>query len=217
MMLHRCIWSWSPRLKVFKHFIRTFRGEPWKEVVIASDEILYWQGRPHKVYLRWSILLFLAIGLSLIWVACFELTFAIQIRTMAIIVAGFGIVCLICSFINLLNLRNTTYFLTDRRVIVSNNLFHIRYEYDLLSYLKNYKGEFASYCVWQPSNRWDLCLIRSALYDGHANVMFVFFHSVLKEDVAIIKRVEHEIRGKHNAPLVDPRYRTCHAFCRWFR
>lgn len=201
MTLHRCEWSWSSRVKTFKHAIRPSRGEPWKEVAIASDEVVYWQGRPHKVYLRWSLLLFPAIGLALIWAACFELTFALQIRTMAIIVTGLGLVCLVCSFFNFLNLRNTTYLLTDRRVCVSNNLFHIRREYDLPSYLKDCKGEFASYRTWQPSTRWDLCLIRSALYDGHANAMFVFFHSISREDVAAIKRAEREIRVKHNAPL----------------
>ena len=217
MTLHRCVWSWSPRLKLFKHFIQTSRGEPWKEVTIASDEVVYWQGRPHKVYLRWSMLLFPTIGLTLIWVACFELTFAIQIRSMAILVTGLGSLCLICSFFNFLNLRNTTYLLTDRRVCIDNNLFHIRREYDLLSYLKNYKGDFASYRTWQLSNRWDLCVIRSARFDGHANVMFVFFHSITKEDVAILKRAEFKIRVKHNAPAVDPRYRTCNTICRWFK
>lgn len=217
MTLHRCEWIWSSRLTAFTHRIRTFRDGPWKEVSVASDETVYWQGRPHRVYLRWGVWFFPIVGLALIGFACFELTFAVQIRSMAILVTGLGASCLICSFLHFLNLSNTTYLLTDRRICVDNNLFHIRREYDLPSYLKRYKGEFASYRVWQPGNRWDLCLIRSARFDGHANAMFIFFHSISKEDAAVIKRAESAIRIRHKAPPPDPRYSACHTICNGFR
>lgn len=217
MTLHRYTWVWSSSLTTFTHRRQTSRGEPWKEVTVMADETVYWQGRPQRVYLRWSTLLFPIIGFALIGFACFELTFAVQVRTMAILVAGLGTMCLICTFLSFLNLRNTTYLLTDRRVCVSNNLFHIRHEYDLSSYLKRYKGEFAFRRVWQPSNRWDLCLMRSCLFDGHGNAMFISFYSILKADADIIKRAEFEIRVKHRAPPTDPRYATSHIICSVFR
>lgn len=207
MTLHRCEWIWSPRLKTFAHSIQTSRGEPWKAVELAPDEVVYWRGRPQRVCLRWGALFLPLLGLTLIWFACFEL--------MSIFVTGLGIFCLICAFLNFLNLKYAIYLLTDRRICIDNTFFRTRREYDLLSYFRDYKGEF-SYCTWQPGNRWDFCVIRSALYDGH-NTKFVFFHSILKEDLASIKRAEREIRARHNVPVVDPRYRTSHTICRWFK
>ena len=152
MIWHRCKWVWNASLNLYKHSIQTSYKEPWRELDIASDETVYWQGRPQRVFLRWSMLIFPTIGLALIWVACSKLTFSPVMRTMSIIVAGGGIFCLICAFLNFLNLSYTTYLLTDRRVCIDNTLFHIRHEYDLPSYLKDFYGDFAFRQTWQPSN-----------------------------------------------------------------
>lgn len=136
-------------------------------------------------------------------------------QTMSIIVAGGGIFCLICAFLNFLNLSYTTYLLTDRRVCIDNTLFHIRHEYDLPSYLKDFYGDFAFRQTWQPSNLWDICLISSTFYSQSANGMFVFFCSLSKKDIAIIKQAEVKIRLKYNAPAPDPRYPHRHDRGSW--
>ncbi len=167
-----------------------------EEIAPLSEERVYWRGQgSHGLcWCRWVTLVLFVTSILFVYLG---------FQTGDIAFFAFAIVEVPFIFLNSLNVAFSEYVLTERRFIVYNRFLRTIRQVDLVSYLKDYRGFFPARQTWQPSRKYDLCVIDSLKNTANPTrpiAVEVFCYSISKEDIDKIKFAIAQIRAIHVAP-----------------
>lgn len=163
-----------------------------EDIIPLTERVLWCSRSPLWGGLRWSSLFFLFLGIS----ATFLWKESLFLISVALGFIGCVLVYIVCFF-------STQYYITEKSVIVYNNLLRVVDIYDLRSFFK-YEAEELLHNGYflQPTG----CVDFSILYrvtEKSRHGRFATFYSIPKSDYFRLKNMWPQLKVKHLQQIVS--------------